>query len=290
MTGGKLPIMCRLVSILVRSGNDEGFIGATLRAIFAQESPLPFEVICCDDASTDRTPEIIASFPAVRLLPRPAGEYIPGRRLNYMVKHCGGDIVVFNNADAVPQGSDWLKNLIAPLLDGRADAVYGNQLPRKDAKYLVRKDNLRAFGDGRVAAKWRFFFSLATSAVWKKDLLEHPFDERIRYSEDVEWAHRRGIRIVYAADARVEHSHNYTLAQLKRRFYGEGKADAEIFGVVPPLWRELASACAESLRDTWFLLTHPAGLTELPFSLVRRFVQRYYHWKGGRDHVRSKKV
>ena len=282
--------MCRLVSILVRSGNDEAFIGATLRAIFEQECPLPFEVLCCDDASTDRTPEIIASFPKVEPLPRPEGQYIPGRRLNYMVKCCRGDIVVFNNADAVPQDSRWLIALITPLLEGRADAVYGNQLPRKDAKYLVRKDNLRAFGDGKVAAKWRFFFSLATSAVWKKDLLEHPFDENIRYSEDVEWAHRRDIRIVYAPDARVEHSHNYTLRQLKRRFYGEGKADAEIFGTVPPLWRELASAFKESLRDAWFLLKHPAGLTELPLSPVRRLVQRYYHWKGGRDYARSKEA
>ena len=283
--------MCRpVVSILVRSGNDEAFIGATLQAIFSQDCPSPFEVLCCDDASTDRTPEIIASFPRVELLPRPEGEYIPGRRLNYMVKCCRGDIVVFNNADAVPQDKFWLANLIAPLLEGRADAVYGNQLPRPNAKYLVRKDNLRAFGDGKIAAKWRFFFSLATSAVWKKDLLEHPFDEKIRYSEDVEWAHRRKMRIVYAPDARVEHSHNYSFAQLKRRFYGEGRADAEIFGEVPPLWRELASAAKETLRDAAFLLTHPAGLLELPLAPVRRLIQRYEHWKGGRDYVRSKKV
>jgi len=282
--------MCRLVSILVRSGNDERFIGATLRAIFDQDCPLPFEVICCDDASTDRTPEIIASFPQAVLLPRPEGEYIPGRRLNYMVSHCRGDIVVFNNADAVPQGRRWLIDLITPLLEGRADAVYGNQLPRPDAKYLVRKDNLRAFGDGRIAAKWHFFFSLATSAARRADLVEHPFDERIRYSEDVEWAHRRNIRIVYVPEARVEHSHNYTLAQLERRFYGEGRADAQIFGSTPPLWRELVSAAVESLRDLVFLLKHPAGLAELPFSPVRRFAQRYSHWKGGRDYAGRKEA
>ncbi|MBP5181455.1 MAG: glycosyltransferase, partial [Lentisphaeria bacterium] len=217
--------MCRLVSILVRSRNDEAFIGRTLEAILSQECSVPFQVVCCDDASTDGTGKIIQSFPGVKLLPRPEGEYRPGERLNYMIRNCDGEIVVFNNADAIPLDRHWLSSLIAPLLDGSADAVYANQLPRPDADFLVRKDSLRAFGDGRTAAKWRFFFSLASAAAGRKDLLEHPFNETIRYSEDVEWAHRRPIRIVYAATARVEHSHNYTLKELKKRFYGEGVAD-----------------------------------------------------------------
>ena len=50
--------------------------------------------------------------------------------------------------------------------------------------------------------------------------------------------------------------------------------------------REMISAAAETLRDFRFLLAHPAGLKELPGAPVRRFVQRYYHWKGVRDHVR----
>ena len=275
------------VSILIRSRNDERFIGETLRAIFRQEDSPSFEVVSCDDASTDRTPEIIAEFPQVRRLPRLDGAYFPGRVLNHMVRHSSGKIIVFNNADAVPQDASWLHELTAPLLEDRADAVYGNQLPRSDAAYLVRKDNLRAFGDGKVAAKWDFFFSLATAAAKRDDLLEHPFDESLRYSEDVEWAHRRPIRIVYAAKARVEHSHNYTVAELKRRFYGEGYADAAIFGKRPPLWRELLSGMMETFRDAAFLFAHPAGLGELPMSPVRRFVQRYSHWKGGRDYVRA---
>jgi len=279
--------MAELVSILVRSRNDEAFAEATLKAVFEQECTVPFEVLNCDDASEDRTPEIIASFPEVRRLPRPEGAYFPGRRLNYMVRNCRGSIVVFNNADAVPRNRDWLRNLTAPLLDGTADAVYGNQLPRADASWLVRKDSLRAFGDGRIAAKWRFFFSLATAAARRVDLLAHPFDENIRYSEDVEWAHRRPMRIAYAADALVEHSHNYTLQELKRRFYGEGYADGQIFGDRPALARELAAGAKETLRDVLFLLKNPAGLPELPNAPVRRFVQRYSHWKGVRDYVRD---
>lgn len=279
--------MAELVSILVRSKNDEAFAEATLKAVLAQDCPVPFEVLSCDDASSDRTPGIIASFPEVRQLPRPAGEYFPGKRLNYMVAASRGDIIVFNNADAVPQDRHWLRNLIAPLLNGSADAVYGNQLPRADASWLVRKDHLRAFGDGRIAATWRFFFSLATAAMRRADLLAHPFDENIRYSEDVEWAHRRLMRIVYVADARVEHSHNYTLKELKRRFYGEGYADGQIFGERPALVRELASGARETLRDVLFLLKHPAGLSELPVAPVRRFCQRIAHWKGVRDYARD---
>jgi len=45
----------------------------------------------------------------------------------------------------------------------------------------------------------------------------------------------------------------------------------------------------ETLRDAAFLFSHPAGLAELPLSPVRRFVQRYYHWKGGHDHVRAER-
>ena len=278
--------MSHLISILVRSCNDEQFIGRTLQAVLEQKCSIPFEIISCDDASKDSTPGIIASFPSVIRLPRPDGEYRPGRRLNYMISRSHGDLIVFNNADAIPQNSDGLNELIAPLMDGRADAVYGNQLPRPDAAYLVRKDHLRAYGDGREAATWRFFFSLATSAARRSVLTAYPFDENIRYSEDVEWAHRRPIRIVYAPNAMVEHSHNYTISELKRRFYGEGMADAEIFRDRSDLMREMAAAAVETLRDFRFLLAHPAGLNELPGAPVRRFIQRYYHWKGVRDYVR----
>lgn len=276
----------RLVSVLVRCRNDAAFLVRTLDAIAAQECPFAHEVLVCDDGATDGTDALLRARPEVRLVPRPAGAYRPGRTLNALVRAARGEIVVFNNADAVPLDCHWLANLVAPLADGSADATFANQQPRPDAMPLVRKDSERAFGDGSVSAQWPRFFSLASSAAWRDDLLGHPFDEDLLYSEDVEWANRRAdFRRRYVPTARVEHSHNYTSAQLARRFYGEGYAEAQIFGEsVPGLLRVLGGACAEALRDGAYLRRARAlSLRAFGAALHRRLVQRVAAWRGLRD-------
>lgn len=275
------------VSILVRARNDEALIGRTLEGIFAQKVAFGYEVVVCDDGSTDRTREIAARFP-VRFFERPPGPYKPGRTLNALVGTAKGDIVVFNNSDAVPLDADWLAELVKPLLAEpvKPRFAFANQLPRADATALVRKDSERAFGDGKVQATWKFFFSLASSATWTRLLRDAPFDEKIQYSEDVEWAWRNSrrdrdpVEIVYCPSAHVEHSHNYTLAQLAKRFRGEGAADREIFGETPPFVREVASAARETLRDWAYLAPHPRDWKEIPSAPIRRLVQRISHWKG----------
>ena len=277
-------------SVLVRSHNDEALIGRTLDGIFAQKVAFPFEVVVCDDASTDLTREIASRFP-IRFFERPAGPYKPGRTLNALVRDARGDIVVFNNSDAVPIDDRWLDSLVKPLLDepSRPVFTFANQLPRQDAQALVRKDSERAFGNGKVQATWRFFFSLASSATWRRLLVETPFDEEIQYSEDVEWTWRNSrrtqhpVRIVYCPDAHVEHSHNYTLRELARRFKGEGAADCTIFGDSPSLVHELLGAARETLRDWTYLATRPSDWKEIPVAPVRRFVQRLSHWRGLRE-------
>jgi len=272
------------VSVLVRACNDEAMIGRTLSGIFSQW-PKPFEVIVCDDNSKDRTREIAAKFP-VRFVERPAGAYKPGRTLNMLVREAKGDIVVFNNSDAIPCDSHWLEELVRPLVSERNAFAFANQLPRPDATLLVRKDSERAFGDGKIQATWKFFFSLASSATWRQNLTDVPFDEEIQYSEDVEWTWRNSrrrdnpVEIIYCPSAHVEHSHNYTVRELWKRFKGEGIADRAIFGDNPSLVRELLSAVRETLRDFAYLAPRPRGWIEIPLAPIRRLVQRLAHWRG----------
>ena len=220
------------VAIAMRSYNDRDVIRGTLEMI-GRQTYRNFELWNFDSSSTDGTFDIIREFnDPSHIRQNDSASYIPGTVLDDAVRTVGGDVVVFINSDATPESEDWLEKLIAPLEDPRVGAVYGRQTARPDCRALFEKDTERAFGDGREAAKWVHFFSMANSAA-RRDVLERfPFETRIQYSEDIEWSFRlrkAGLEIRYVAGAAATHSHNYTLRQSFKRHFGEGKAEAWIF-------------------------------------------------------------
>ena len=64
------------------------------------------------------------------------------------------------------------------------------------------------------------------------------------------------MKIVYAADAAVTHSHNYTPEILRKRFYNEGIAYAMLYRKRPSFVRAFLGFAVESLRDFRYLLRH----------------------------------
>lgn len=274
--------------IVMRCFNDAWVVGETLEAVMSQVGPR-FRVVVVDSASSDGSVGIIRRFP-VELIEIPAGSYIPGRVLNLGMEQGDEPWGVFVNSDCTPQHDGWLEALLAPLRDDdRVAAVYGRQVARPDAHPLVVKDYERAFGDGRIAATWRHFFSMASSAIRRSVWREHPFDPAIRYSEDVYWTWQMkqlGWRIAYAPDSVAMHSHNYTLAEMRRRFAGEGRADVTIYGaeLMPSTWWRgvVGPWAAEVLRDLRHCI--PGGrLRAAAQSPLHRWVQRSSYWRGVRE-------
>ncbi len=271
------------ISVVVRSHNDAGLIRDTLTRLCAQTVADRMEILLFDDNSTDGTLEIAASFPAVTIVPWDGLPYNPPRVLNRALDTARGKYIVFNNSDAVPCANDIVERIVAYLSDPQVGAVYGNQLPREDAWPLVRKDYERAFGDGSVAATWGFMFSLVFSAVRADVASRFRFDPAFQYSEDIDWALRireSGLKIVYAADAAVVHSHNYTPEILRKRFYNEGIANGMLFRKRPSFLRAALGAAVESLRDFRYLLRHHE-LGYYFFAGIRyRWTQRMSCYKG----------
>lgn len=268
-----------MISVLMRSHNDIAYIRQTVEALLNQEVDDNVEIISCDDHSTDGTAEYLASIPGLRRIAPPAGRYVPGKTLNYMVSCANGEYIVFNNGDAIPQHKEYLKNLVAPLQDESVDCVFGNQLARPDAFAVVRKDYERAFGDGSISKNWGRFFSLVSSGFRKADLLLKPFNDQIQYSEDSEWVNRNRANIVYVSGAIVEHSHNYTLKEVRKRFFNEGVADTQMGKSPISLLRALRNVIAETLRDYIYLVKH-GKFGEVFYPPIYRWVQKISYYRG----------
>jgi rhamnosyltransferase len=268
-----------MISVLMRSHNDIAYIRQTVEALLNQEIDDTLEIISCDDHSTDGTAEYLAGVPQIRRIVAPEGKYVPGKTLNYMISEAKGEYIVFNNADAIPQNNEYLKNLTSPLKDKGVNCVFANQIARKEAFAVVRKDYERAFGDGSVSRKWHKFFSLVSSAFRKEELLQNPFDETFQYSEDSQWVNRREVKIVYVSDAIVEHSHNYTLKEVKKRFFNEGLADQQMGKQSKGLLQTWKSILAETVRDWLYLIKHRA-FNEFFYAPIYRYTQKMSYYRG----------
>jgi rhamnosyltransferase len=238
------------IDVVVRCKNEMPFAAEALAALRG------FRVLFIDDGSTDGSTEAAAAAGAriVAATDLSPGGYVPGRILNEAMRRTDGDLVAFVNADAIPRGDRAVEWLIEACQAGAA-AAYGRQVARPDAPRAIHADHARAFpaAGGAVIAG---FFSMAASAIRRDVWRAMPFDETLRYSEDVDWARRaRGLghRVVYVPGAVFEHSHTYGVPALFRRMRGEGAVDRYLaHDGPPPLLRHYAApllgALARDLR------------------------------------------
>ncbi len=211
------------VSIVIRSKNEERFIGAVLERVLEQEFADPYEVIVLDSGSHDRTLDIVRGFP-VRLATMPPEQFTFGRALNHGTSLAIGEIVVFLSAHCVPRERTWLRELTAPLSnDAQVAATYGRQEPMPGVNPFEEIELERTFGptaDSAVLAH----FSNANSAIRRHLVTQYPFDEVVSGGEDFLWAQGlpASYTVRYVATASVFHSHPPSLRYWRRRAYIEG--------------------------------------------------------------------
>jgi glycosyltransferase involved in cell wall biosynthesis len=115
------------VSFLIPVFNEAG----TIATVVEQVQALPFDkqLIVVDDGSTDGTAAILDGLAAeagnlVLLRQENRGK---GAALRAGIPHVDGDVVVIQDADLEYDPAD-VPALIEPILDGRADVVYGSRL------------------------------------------------------------------------------------------------------------------------------------------------------------------
>lgn len=220
-----------LVSIVVRSFNEGWALRETLPALRAQEYG-NWELIVIDSGSTDGSVELIRQADPRYFIQITPHEYNPSRVMNRGMQLARADFGIFLNADATPQGTHWLRPLVAALSDPQTAAVFGRQIPRPHCRAVYACDYERCFGPNRESARWDHFFSMVSSGLRKDIWAKRGFLEAMQYSEDDEytrWCRAQGYRVVYVPESVVTHSHNYTATQAYRRSFGEGRALAAVW-------------------------------------------------------------
>jgi rhamnosyltransferase len=116
------------VSIGILTRNAGPLFHRVIDALICQQTTLPFEIVILDSASKDDTVAFAESKKVKAVSYRPA-KFRFGAARDYLFEQTRGEIIVTISQDVLPACSTWLQTLIQPILDDKADATVGEQVP-----------------------------------------------------------------------------------------------------------------------------------------------------------------
>jgi glycosyltransferase involved in cell wall biosynthesis len=183
-----------LVSVIMPAYQAEAFLEEAITSVLAQDYD-PFEVVVCDDGSTDRTPEILAAHPQLRTIRQPNSGVAAAS--NAAIAASKGELLALFDAD-----DEWPPTRLAiqaGYLVAHPDVgcVLGRQEWMNPPPWLTR-DPVYGELDGIPLV----------SAMFRRSAVEAVggFDESFTHSEDMDLMFRlreHGIRIEILPDVLV---------------------------------------------------------------------------------------
>ncbi|HET9703666.1 MAG TPA: glycosyltransferase family 2 protein [Vicinamibacterales bacterium] len=144
--------MRQRLSVLVPVWNERATIERLLNAVVAVDAGVDLEVLVADDGSTDGTREILSrlTLPGVRIIfmDENVGR---GGVIKHLWTMATGSLIVHQDADLEYDPRDY-KRLVAPLLTGEADVVYGSRFKGsiERMRWLNRMGNIVMTGASRM--------------------------------------------------------------------------------------------------------------------------------------------
>ena len=277
------------ISIIIPARDGRSRIATVLEAIFNQKCALSYEVIVIDSGSVDDTLEIVRRYP-VRLYTIPPEEFSHsctrnfGARLAHATRY-----LVFLNQDAVPTDDQWLVNLVRSItfipelkavcameltgdenyfnVYGVASYVFQTSCTRGVhiiEPYVLERSQLLTKPQQRAL----FPFTTVCAIFDKPHFQEHPFDEDVRWGEDLHWAVKHsadGYLSGCSSLARVFHYHEYTEEEERakmvhlRQLYGE-LFNWSLGGEEGPTTENADGSSPFSLKAALFLIVKASSL------------------------------
>ena len=278
------------VGLLLRNGG--AVFRKVIAALRAQETRWPFEIVVLDSGSGDGS-DRFASGQGVRVVAyRPEGKYRFGPARDRLFEECRGEVIVTLSADVIPASADWLAKLSAPILEGRAEATVGEQVPPPGG-YAFYWDYhgswMRSVAVRFDEAHGRVAISCANLAIRRSVWQELRFGE----AEAIEdralqiKLHQRGHRMAQVKDALSYHGHDYTWQALRSRTesFAMGWAQLGWPYTLKRLVRDLVQPSRYTATAEAFIKRELRSWKELAYPLAMCFMQ----YRGSRVGERKKR-
>jgi rhamnosyltransferase len=221
------------ISIIIPTYNAENYLPTLLEKI-KNQSIKEYELIIIDSSSKDKTVEIAKEF-TDNVIVIPQSEFDHGGTRTKAVQLAKGEIVVFLTQDALPYDDYSIENIIKIFDNKKVGATYGRQLSYEDTNFfgkhlrefnypditLIRtKDDIKKYGIKTA-------FLSDSFAAYRKSALESIgwFKSDLILGEDTYAGANMilaGYSLVYRSEAKVYHSHSYTVWQEFKRYFDIG--------------------------------------------------------------------
>jgi rhamnosyltransferase len=214
------------ISIVIRTLNEQRYLGDLLQGIQDQQSEFTYEVVLIDSGSTDATLSVAKQF-GCRILHIRREDFSFGRSLNRACEASVGNYLVFVSGHCIPYDQYWLQNLVKPLHAGIVEYCYGRQIGGPHTHWSESQIFSKYFPISSKLPQKGFYCNNANSALSSDVWRTYKFNEKLTGLEDMCLAKRlldnQGV-VGYAANACVYHLHHETWSQIQRRFEREALA------------------------------------------------------------------
>jgi GT2 family glycosyltransferase len=257
MTDSKVPFVSVIIPVLNGGRTIRECLGSLLKMDYPVERR---EILVVDNGSTDRTAEIIHSFP-VRYLHEERRGSAAAR--NQGIKASKGEILAFTDADCIVSRG-WLRGLVQAFdeegVGGVAGeiAAYPPQTPAE--RYAAR---VRHLSPQKYLARPLLPFAVFANLAFRREVFDRIglLDETIPLGESTDFCTRffreAGLKLRYAPRAMVFHHHRETPREFFQQQWGYGRGHALLYikyrQEIPWGWRQTVLAYRELALAAWAL-------------------------------------
>lgn len=126
------------LSIVIPCFNEINTIARIVDQVLTVALPVEREIIIIDDCSTDNTRDYLKTLTertAIKVLYQPVNRG-KGAALQVGFKHATGDFIIVQDADLEYDPAEYPK-LLQPMLDGKADVVYGSRFSGGESRRVL---------------------------------------------------------------------------------------------------------------------------------------------------------